>query len=275
MNIYSDAKQVLRRKRTFRIKFYFIIFLFLILLASIFYLLVYSSVLKIKNISVENIKFLTQDEIIRLVKPIVLGGKLGGLAGFENMISWPNGEIIAPHPIISSINIKKNWFRKTIEVRVNERQRFAVWCQQETQNSADKARTNLALRDESTSCWWMDKQGVVFAEAPLAEGSLVFTIFDLRKNNLFLGSKIEEDRFVGNLISILENLSKTGLEAQKIIFDNSLKELRVDTIEGPILLFSVRFDSSKNIPLIANLNPKKMEYIDLRVENKIFYKTLS
>jgi cell division septal protein FtsQ len=256
MNIYSDAKQVSRKKRIFRIKFYGIIFLVLLLVATVFYLIFYSPIFKIKNISIKNTNVLTEDEILNILRPVILSEKIGGFAGFENMISWPSGHIEVSDPVISDIDIKKNWFKRTIEINVNERQRFAIWC----------------FLDGQT-CYWIDKQGVLFADAPLTEGSLISVVSDLREQGLPLGSRIEEERFIKNLILVLENLNKNGLEAQKITFDDSLKELHVNSVEGPIMLFSIRFDSSKNIPLITSLNTKNIDYIDLTVENKIFYKT--
>ena len=138
---------------------------------------------------------------------------------------------------------------------MNERQRFAIWCVNNNQ-----------------SCYWIDKQGIIFGEAPLTEGSMVPVIFDSRNDDLILGSSIEDERFVGNLMSVLENLDQTGFDPVKISFDGSLQELRIDTSEGTILFFGVRYDSAKNIPLIKNLGSQKLDYIDLRVENKIFYK---
>jgi len=84
---------------------------------------------------------------------------------------------------------------------------------------------------------------------------------------------VEEDRFVGNLISILESFYKTGFEVKRITFNKELEEVHIETIDGPAFRFSTRFDSSKNIDMIKDLDFKKAEYIDLTVdENKIYIK---
>lgn len=258
MQIYSDKKQAFRRARNRRIKFYFLIFLFSLFAVSICYFAIYSSLFKIKFITVENNNFFSKEEVLGILKPIVLGGKIGGLAGFNNLLSWPSGKITVPDLAVSDINIKKNWFQRTIEVEVNERQKFAIWCVDVGQN-----------------CYWMDKQGVIFGKAPSTEGSLVSVISDSRMGGLALGSKVEEERFVGNLISILENLNMLDLEINKRDFDNELQELTVSTVGGPIIIFGLRFDSAKNIPLIKNiknLDYKKLKYIKLNVsDNKIIY----
>lgn len=258
MEIYSDKKKIIKRRRAFRIKLYFLFLLLALLLLGVFYLTAYSSLFKIKDILISNNKFLTNDEILISLKQNVLGTSFGGQAGFENILAWPSGETKISNPAILNVNIEKEWWKRVIEIEVNERERFAIWCNSQANN-----------------CYWIDKEGFVFADAPMTEGSLVFTIFDLSDLNLFLGSRIEEDRFVGNLIAILENFHKTGFEAKKIVFDGALKEIRINTLEGPMFIFSTRFDSSKNLSLIQDLDLNKVEYIDLTVDDKIFYKNIS
>ncbi len=255
MQIYSDKKAVLKRKRNFRIKIYFLIFLGIIFLFGIYYLMVYSQVFVIKAVSVEGNKFLTQDDVLRNIKQISLSSFLGSQAGFNNIFSWPSGKINSENPAISELIVKKNWFKRSITIEVHERERFAIWC-----------------RGEGVNCYWMDKDGVVFGTAPLTEGSLVFTVFDSNNTDLLLGSRVEEDRFIGNLIAILENLNKTGFDVNKVFFDSSLKELKTTTTEGITLIFSIRFNPVKNMSLLKNIDFQKAKYIDLTVENKIYYK---
>lgn len=258
MEIYSDKKKILKKRRAFRIKIYLTFLLLALLLLGIFYLAAYSSLFKIKEISIENNKFLTNEEVLMSLKQKVLSTPFGGQAGFENLLAWPSGEVIISNPAVLNVNIEKEWLKRIIKVEVNERERFAIWC-----------------NSQANTCYWIDKQGFVFADAPVTEGSLVFTIFDTSDSNLFMGSRVEEDRFAGNLISILENFYKTGFEVKKITFNRELEEIHIETIGGPVFRFSTRFDSSKNIDLIKDLDLKNTEYVDLTVENKVFYKNLA
>ena len=226
-----------------------------LLLVGIFYLVAYSSVFKIKDVVIENNKFLTNDEILIGLRQKVLSTSFGGQAGFENLLAWPGGTVEISNPAILNVNIEKEWLSRIIKVSVNERHRFAIWCTSQADN-----------------CYWIDKEGFVFANAPMTEGSLVFSIFDTQDENLFLGSRVEEDRFVGNLISILENFYKTGFEVKKITFDKELEELHIETIDGPVFRFGTRFDSAKNLHLIKNMDLKKIGYIDLTVEDKMYIK---
>lgn len=283
MQIYSDQKSILKRRRTLRIKLYFLLFFLAVLFLEIFYLAVYSNIFKMRSVSVENNKFLQEGDVMRIIKPVILSGKFGGLAGLENMLSWPSGKVSVSDPDVSYINIKKNWFQRTIDVEVNERQRFAIWClasssDPEKNSSGASIQTDLSQTDslagqagrDGQSCYWIDKEGTVFSEAPSTEGSMVSVIFDSRLGVLALGSRVEEDRFVGNLISILENLNMLDLEINRIDFNDELQELTVSTTDGPTIMFGLRYDSAKNIPLIKNLDYKNLKYIDLRVENRIF-----
>lgn len=226
-----------------------------LLLFGIFYLAAYSSVFKVKDIVIENNKFLTNEEVLIGLKQKVLSSFFGGQAGFENLLAWPSGDIGISDPAILSVNVEKEWLSRTIIIEVNERQRFAIWCNSRANN-----------------CYWIDKQGFIFADAPMTEGSLVFTVFDISDSNLFLGSRVEEDRFVGNLISVLENFYKTGFEVKKITFDKELEELHIETIDGPVFWFGIRFDSAKNLHLIKNMDLKKIGRVDLTVEDKMYIK---
>lgn len=255
MDIYSDKKRISKRKRVFRIKLYFCFLLLALLLFGIFYLAAYSSLFKIKDILIENNKFITNEEVLIGLKQNVLSTFFGGQAGFENLLAWPSGHTKISNPAVLDMAIEKEWLSRTIKVEVNERERFAIWC-----------------NSKASNCYWVDKQGFVFADAPVTEGSLVFTIFNTSDSSLFPGSRVEEDRFIGNLIFILENFYKTGFEVKKIVSDDRLKEIHISTLEGPTLLFSTRFDSSKNLSLIKDLDLKNAEYIDLTVDDKIFYK---
>jgi cell division septal protein FtsQ len=253
MQIYSDKKAAARRKRIFRIKIYFLIFFAALVLFGIYYVLIYSSVFRVKAITVNNNRFFSESDILEMLRPVVLSGKIGSMAGFDNLFSWSSGKITVSNLAITDIDIEKNWFQRTINANVDERQRFAIWCFNAGQD-----------------CYWMDKQGIIFTEAPSTEGSLVSVVFDSRNEDLALGSGVEDDRFMGNLISILENLDTLDLQIDKINFNNDLQELIVSTVGGPTITFGLRFDSAKNLSLIKDLNYKNLKFIDLSVENRIY-----
>ncbi|MBU4348616.1 hypothetical protein KJ671_03915 [Patescibacteria group bacterium] len=253
MQIYVDKKQYSKKKRAIRIRLYLSFFVVLFAIIGIFYLIVFSPFLKVRFILIENNKFLTEDYILDSIEPLVINSSFGSLAGVDNLLSWPSGKITTTDPAFLNVVIKKKWIQRGLEIRIDERERFAIWC------FSDKAK-----------CYWIDKEGIIFKEAPSTNGSLVLSVFDLREEGLGLGSIVEEKRFVKNLIVVLENLNKTGFSVKKIIFDKDLKELHVNTFEGPNLFFSVRFDVSENILSIKNIEHKNIEYIDLRVENKFY-----
>jgi len=257
MEIYSDKARIQKRRRVFRIKLYFIGFFIALILIGLFYLVVCSSVFQIKDLAIKNNKLLSDSDVLAILKQNIIGTDFGGIAGFKNILAWPSGYLKVSNPAVSDFNIKKQWFKRIITVEVNERERFAIWC-----------------TAESKSCYWIDREGLVFADAPITEGSLVFTVFDSQEGDLFPGAKVEEDRFVANLISILENFHETGFEINKIKSDRALKEIRITTSNGPLFIFSTRFDCAKNFALIKDLNFKNTEYVDLTVDDKIYYKNI-
>lgn len=234
-------------------KMYLVFFLLVFLLAGVYYLLIYSSVFKIRSIAVDNNKFFSETDILEMLRPIILSGKIGSIAGFDNLLAWPEGKISVPNLAIVDVNIDKNWIKRTIRVEVENRQRFAIWCMSSGQN-----------------CYWIDKQGIVFGDAPSTEGSLVSVVFDSRSGEMPLGSSVEDGRFIGNLMAILENIGILGIQVDRIDFDNDLQELSVSAVGGPKIKFGLRYDSAKDIPLIQNLNYKDFKFIDLSVEGRIY-----
>ena len=85
-------------------------------------------------------------------------------------------------------------------------------------------------------------------------------------------------RFLPNLLSIFTALqSSLASNVQEVrLNDLSLEEVDVTTYNGPELLFSLRFpaagvsDAVNAIERMTSL--AKLQYIDFRVQNKVYYK---
>jgi hypothetical protein len=92
-----------------------------------------------------------------------------------------------------------------------------------------------------------------------------------------LNAKILPESFVSNLISILSVLRHTGLEVKTVeLKDLSLEEVTVTTANGPSLYFSLRFAADNYLTVIQSLMARsgfgKLQYIDCRTENRVYYK---
>ena len=104
------------------------------------------------------------------------------------------------------------------------------------------------------------------------------TIQDNGEATVVLGKKVVEGRFSENLIKVLLGILDLRPPIKTIIFDRRLQEVQVSAYEGPDFLFSIRFNPELNLASLKSLKEKNglkgIQYVDLRVENKIFYKNL-
>lgn len=162
---------------------------------------------------------------------------------------------------ISSIEINKNIFKKTIDLKITERKEAGIFC-------------------KGGECYYIDKQGVIFEEAPQTSGTLILLIKDYSERDIEIGTEVIEKEFMAELIDLRTYLfDKFNLRVLEFVIETiPCKDLKVNTHEGWYILF----DKSKNLKnqfqaLKSVLEEKveereNLEYIDLRIENRAYYK---
>lgn len=271
-----------------------------------------SPVFHIQKIAITGNEAVATDDILSLLQSrVVRGEPLKALLGFGNILIWPEellpGDLIFI-PSLKSLKIKKNYRERRIVVTVEERKPRGIWClvkpqtdAEHTQTNADKGLTDVesfpresALSQRgSASCWWFDDEGVIFKRALSAEGSLIITVNDYSQSGLGLNSKILPQSLIANALSVFRVLRASNLNIKEIrLRDLSLQELEVDTYPstpldtardkslwagiGPKIYFSLRFPADNNLAVIENFAVKpgfnKLQYLDFRVENRVYYK---
>lgn len=258
MNSYLNQHHNSKQQRKFRIKIYFGSALAFLAFIGLFWIIAYSPVFRIRAFNIEGKEHLQDSEIIKILEPLVFTNKIKNFLGINNLLSWNiAGPDISKTALISA-NISRNWLSQTVSIIVKERGRLAIWC------------------DKNNSCSWIDDRGMAFENAPQTEGSLIATVYDAQKEQILNGMPVAEPRFMENIIKILLGVKDLNPAVKKITYDRHLEEIIVDAYSGPDLFFSVRFDPAMNISSLKSLEEKnslnKAAYIDLRVENKIYYK---
>ncbi len=123
-------------------------------------------------------------------------------------------------------------------------------------------------------CYWFDRQGRLWDEAKTIVGESILKVEEISDFKPVRGQSFLPEQLVANFVKIFDFLKTGYLEVKTISLKREDQELEVLTKTK--ILFSLRFDSKNNLAgLVAFLKkhePKELEYIDLRVENKIFYK---
>jgi len=260
MQSYIDQHQIYKKQRNLRIKIYLGIFFVILLFVSILYIVIYSPVFKVRETKITGNQRLSNEQVLNILNPLALETRIKNFLGTGNLLSWNKKHVDVSKTALLEANIRRDWLRQNLEMNIKERPRLAIWC------------------DTSDNCYWIDFEGMMFEEAPQTEGSLILTIYDDRSESIIKGTKIVEERFIGNLTKLIKNIAKLKMPIKRIVFSKRIQEIKVETYTGPNLLFSIRFDPTLNMASLQNIEGEngfnEIEYIDLRVENRIFYKNL-
>lgn len=245
-NKHLDKQQ--RRKRIiFRIKISLFSAAFLLILVAGWYFIANASIFKIKFFEVNGLDVFSKEEFLNNIKPLVLNGYFSNALGFDNIWAWPN-KISYEHPALKQVRLNKDFWKRTINFDVEERQRYGIWCS-----------------ENDTNCSWFDKEGFFFDGAPTTEGFLVLKV-----------SGEKPGLEISNILRILDVLERKNIAAMDIAFDEKLQELSVKTLEGAKIIFSTRFNSvpifaSAYESIVKKIGFKSIKYLDLTVENRIYY----
>lgn len=264
---------------------------FFVLIIGIGYLIIYSPLFRIKNISI-----LTTSDVVngmsdvqKLKENLKLffsnQSKIAEFLGSENILIWKSekiGEFLKIYPQIAELKIEKDYLKREIKISVLERKRFGIWClitQNYAENDAElreKSPYESASSQRKSACWWFDKKGVIFSEALMAEGQLINKVDDFSGRSLNLGEPILEEKFRSNLIKIFEILEKSDLKIKSLKLENlELQEIVTNSPLMPKIYFSLRINPEFALTALESLKKigfEKIEYIDLRVENRVYYK---
>lgn len=283
MDFYVDEKERKKRRQWLKVKIYggFIIFFALILGAA--HLILYSSLFEVKNFEVSGNQNVKSEEIINALKnTAVMKSKLAALLGPDNILSWKSDDlksITNVFPQISDIKIENNYLSRQVKIAIQEREKFGVWCLINQQSTTSSDESTVNIQQSVNKCFWFDKNGVLFSDALYTQGNLINRVNDFSGRSLKLGDLALKEIFWENLVKIFYVLDKSGLEIKSLTLKNLQdQEIVAESENGslPKIYFSLKFDPGFGLAAIESLKNTgldKLEYIDLRVENRAYYKT--
>lgn len=275
------------------LKFISIFSIFVLLVVGAIYFVFHSHFLKVAAVEVSGS---AKAEEIKgaLINNLAETSKIRYLLGSDNLLFWSSKAIRQiPSSLnwLSDLNLKRNWQEKKIVIEVKEREPWLLWClfaNQSGSSTAEASSTTVQIVATSSNCYWLDGQGIVFASAPEAEGFIVLKVFEEgNRQQLSFGRPFYSNpQLVANTLEIIKQLENSSLMPRRFLIENiNLQELKAET-EGPKLYFSLRFLTKDLNKILTDLTDRlsshggspagrefqKLEYIDLRVENRIYYK---
>jgi len=252
-----------RRQFARKVRWYIVVPAVLLVLIICCYVVAFSGLFRVTDIAVIGAPEGQEQRILDVLRPQVVAGGLGGLLGSDNYFSWSDD--LQYQDIRSNrVSIEKKFWSRDIAVVVHPRERYAVWCL-------------VVTDDEKPGCNWIDASGVAFEPAPTPDGQLVRAVFEMASSTaMVLGVPVMKPDYFEVVKRVVESVASFKLPVTLISVSRELEEIRLQTVVGTKISFSLRFDPTvAALPALKKLmeNPgvASMRTIDFTVENRVFY----
>lgn len=234
------------------------------------YVFLFSPLPRIETIIVSGTKIISDKDVSNFTQEI-LGGKYGGIVPRNNLVlaagNKIEGRLLDNFRRAEKMTVKKI-FPHTLWVEVAERRALLIWCVRE-------------------KCFLVDERGTAYAEADfesaeIRENNLVILI-DEGGNEILSGTKIMDADFASFLIGLRERLrNDLGIEIKKEYRTPRTisGDVRAETEKGWKIFFNRELGIGSQLETLGLILNKtlseeqveKLEYVDLRTENKVYYK---
>ena len=265
-----------------KIIFFGAVILAVIAIFGAVYTVCYSGVFKIKKINISGLQGISPDELTaNLENFFTKNSAVASFLGANNILVWqtePDG-FLKQYPQLESLDIEKDYFGREVTVSAKEREKFGIWCIQTRKNaepSTDTTQNNA--ENDIEQCYWFDKTGIIFGEAPTIETEILNRVNDSSGKNINIGDTVLPQEFMPNLTSIFDILDKENLNTKTVYLDDlALQEVYTKAVSGdPKIYFSLNFDPRFSLAAINSLKDSgewgKIGYVDFRVQNRAYYK---
>jgi len=257
-NIKSGYTDNLARQRRARIllKLGLISIILIVSFAGVIYLLFFSKVLDVRSVTLNGLAQVDSTELQNKINDR-LSQKIFRLIPRKNNIALISSynfenEILDIYPVLKSLKISRNWPHELIFDFV-ERTALGVWCFKQ-------------------DCAYFDIDGNTWGQAAKSSGFLITTIEDNRDIN---SNKIDKEYL--EALKIFLTKESPILIRNVVIDKNSFRDFKILTDKNYFLLFSIDSNIKKQLEMLEIfLNEKgvnfKPQYIDLRIDGRIYYK---
>lgn len=200
----------------------------------------------------------------------VLNERRLGLRRASNIVLFSLKKIgptlVHQFPRIAAVDVRRVSLH-ALDIVVVERSAAGLWC---------FPKWTLA-----GACYYYDTEGIAFSQVASSSGFLFVPVNDERDRSVEIGRPVAPDQW-RERISQVKKLLQFGdiWMEQTIIPTDSYDEFDVLTREGWKILYSVDTDVRRQTESlfallkekIAPAERKNLEYVDLRIEDRIYYK---
>ena len=233
------------------------------------------------DIKVEGARRVNAEEVIAVVRPFFEDNKLGFFSGnvFIFNRSGAASRLTEFFPRISGVDFKINIQSRELTIIINERNKSAaIWCS--VMPLPDVA--DIINNEQQSTCFNIDEEAFAFEEALQTQGTLLLTIRNERSNQELkqIGERVAEESFLKKMLYIRDALKETSQLGISAVLLKDPDEVVAQTLENWNIIFvdsrpiedqvtALREILKSQIPIEKR---KQLEYIDLRVEERAYYK---
>lgn len=206
------------------------------------------------------------------------------LAPLWHTASSTEARLKSAHPEIAAATTEVV-FPETLAVVVRERTQEILWCRAEraaTPTPSDALLIPAAGTQDITGCAWADREGIVFRPALASEGALITTVKDYRSTTLDLGNSVADPRLVAEILAVSAagkrefgfpvNAFAVLAEMPDDVVAYGPTGFRIVMPRGALLNRQLAALGRFFAQEIAGDYGTILEYVDARIENRVYYK---
>lgn len=251
----------------FKVAYFFMLIVFFGVTA---YVLIFSNFMRINHLSLKGTKELGYNDVYADAKALI-SGKYLDVFPKDNFILISKKRIqknlLDEFKKIRVVEVEKK-FPDTVNIKIEERAALIVWC-------------------TKGPCYIIDEQGFAYAGADfdsdeLRENNLV-KLVDISAKPVVIGEQVLNEEYVKFIFSVREAFRKDlniDIADEYITRYRISGEIEVKTKEGWDVYLDSHLPLEKSVRTIKAFLEKeidedarkRLEYLDLRIENKVFYK---
>ncbi|PIR98621.1 MAG: hypothetical protein COT88_00520 [Candidatus Colwellbacteria bacterium CG10_big_fil_rev_8_21_14_0_10_41_28] len=215
-----------------------------LLIGGLIYLFFFSDIFKIKSIEVEG----------RELAPDVDLGEVG-----ENILFWKLNQDNLPS-LVESVEVDKKYWDGSVLVTFNEREKYLIWCY-----------------EIDRSCYWVDRDGLLFSGAPDLRGPLVFKIVrDQKASPVQIGEQVIPNKMYVNLVAAFDFLDRYNISVNEFVIEDIARREAVARVAGDKdIYFSLTENPDFGGSVVNSLKKSGewnlIRYLDLRVPDRAYY----
>jgi len=263
---------------------------FFVLAGGILYLLVFTPNFRIEKVSVEGATEVSAQSIEETVLSI-LHEKIFNRIPKNNPVLLPNARITAniinKFPEIKSVNLIQKPLEHNLIIRIEERKPSAIWCRVSPKiDELSATSSEIIAKDVQTglfsaeNCFFIDEQGFAFKDAPILSGGVVPTVYDETPQELVLKGTVFNPETLKFILEVKKELGAVNLNLTDfVIKSQSAGDLEILAPDNWRIFFSLNDSATSQANALKRVlaeeikgKRSQLEYVDLRVPDRVYYK---